>query len=183
MMLSAADESVMKPGGPSEHRPTPMAHTVSPAPQLQLQVAMRALVDVLNHSDNGLQAGVIRELEQRTGLTVRTAEQEVALRRLARLADVEADKGMAEEISLPQTCGTPPTSWNSGSGLASRCAAPRSWTSSHEATRTALETSRRAAACQFTRGTSTAGRLGMQSFSHGQTRTMGRTQRSKTCLM
>ena len=33
-------------------------------------------------------------------LTVRTAEQEVALRRVARLADVEADKGMAEEISL-----------------------------------------------------------------------------------
>ena len=91
----------MKPGGPCppEHRPTPMAHT-PPATQLQLQAAMQALVDVLNHSDDALRAGVIRELEQRTGLTVRTAEQEVALRRVARLADVEADKGMAEEISL-----------------------------------------------------------------------------------
>ena len=76
-----------------------MAHT-PPATQLQLQAAMQALVDVLNHSDDALRAGVIRELEQRTGLTVRTAEQEVALRRVARLADVEADKGMAEEISL-----------------------------------------------------------------------------------
>ena len=98
-MLSPAGESVMKPGGPPEHRPTPMAHT-PPAPQLQLQVAMRVIVDLLNHSDDALQAGVIRELEQRTGLTVRTVGQEVALRRLARLADVEADKGMAEEISL-----------------------------------------------------------------------------------
>ena len=99
MMLSPADESVMKSGGPPEHRPTPMALT-PPAPQLQLQVAMRAIVDLLNHSDDALQAGVIRELEQQTGLTVRTVGQEVALRRLARLADVEADKGMAEEISL-----------------------------------------------------------------------------------
>ena len=86
--------------GSPQHRPVPTATHTPPALQLQLQVAMRALVDVLNHSDDALQAGVIRELERRTGLTVRTAEQEVALRRLARLADVEADKGMAEEISL-----------------------------------------------------------------------------------
>ena len=86
--------------GSPQHRPVPTATHTPPALQLQLQVAMRALIDVLNHSDDALQAGVIRELEQRTGLTVRTAEQEVALRRLARLADVEADKGMAEEISL-----------------------------------------------------------------------------------
>jgi hypothetical protein len=71
-----------------------------PELQLQLQVAMRALVDALNHSDEALQAEVIRELEQRTGFSVRTAEQEAALRSLARLADVEADKGMAETISL-----------------------------------------------------------------------------------
>ena len=86
--------------GTPEHGPDPTAVHILPALQLQLQVAMRALVDVLNHSDDALQAGVIRELEQRTGLTVRTVKQEVALRRLARLADVEADKGMAEEISL-----------------------------------------------------------------------------------
>ena len=86
--------------GSPQHRPVLTAAHTPPALQLQLQVAMRALVDVLNHSDDALQAGVIRELEQRTGLTVRTAEQEVALRRVARLADVEADKGMAEEISL-----------------------------------------------------------------------------------
>ena len=86
--------------GSPQHRPVPTAVHTPPALQLQLQVAMRALVDVLNHSDDALQAGVIRELEQRTGLTVRTVKQEVALRRLARLADVEADKGMAEGISL-----------------------------------------------------------------------------------
>lgn len=92
-------KKVMNPGSPSEHSPTPLAHT-PPAQHLQLQAAIRAFVDMLNHSDDALQAGVIQELEQRTGLTVRTVGQEVALRRLARLADVEADKGMAEQVSL-----------------------------------------------------------------------------------
>ena len=87
-------------GGTPEHRPSAPVAPTPPALQLQLQVAMRALVDLLNHSDDTLQAEVIRELELRTGLTVRTVEQETALRSLARLADVEADKGMAEEISL-----------------------------------------------------------------------------------
>ena len=68
--------------GSPQHRPVPTAVHTPPALQLQLQVAMRALVDVLNHSDEALQAGVIRELEQRTGLTVRTVGQEEALRQV-----------------------------------------------------------------------------------------------------
>lgn len=71
-----------------------------PALHLQLQVAMHALVKVLNNSDDALQVEVIRELEQRTGLTVRTPEQEATLRTLTRLADVEADRGLADEVSL-----------------------------------------------------------------------------------
>ena len=169
--------------GSPQHRPVPTATHTPPALQLQLQVAMRALVDVLNHSDDALQAGVIRELERRTGLTVRTAEQEVALRRLARLADVEADKGMAEEISLEDA-----DMWYASDLMELRerariplCRAEIVGFLSRDYENCARNFEA-CAACQFTRGTSMAGRVGMRSFSHGQAM-MGRTQRSKTCLM
>ena len=51
-------------------------------------------------SNNSLGAETLRKLEHETGLVVRTSQQEAALRTLVELADVKADRGLAEEVSL-----------------------------------------------------------------------------------
>jgi hypothetical protein len=51
-------------------------------------------------SNNSLGAETLRKLEHETGLVVRTCQQEAALRTLVELADVKADRGLAEEVSL-----------------------------------------------------------------------------------
>jgi len=97
-MGGPAHQSAKLAGGAAifEHRTSASVGAM----QLQLQVAMDTLAEVLNHSDDALRVKAIRELEQRTGLTVRTPEQEATLRAFARLADCEADKGIAEVVSL-----------------------------------------------------------------------------------
>ena len=70
-------------------------------PSLQLQIATRILVDVLNSSDaGGTRTWMTNVIERETGCTVRLAEEEAELRALVRFADVESDRGMAETVSL-----------------------------------------------------------------------------------
>ena len=67
----------------------------------QLQAAMHLIASVLTSDDNeALGAELLSELEHQTGLVVRTPQQEAALRNLVELADVKADRGLAEEVSL-----------------------------------------------------------------------------------
>ena len=106
----------------------------------QLQAAMRFIITVLNSDDNeALRTEVLRELEQRTGITARTTQQEAALRKLVQLADVKADQGLAEDVSLEdtktQTCGTTPSSLSSERSLACRCADTKFTSSSRTATK------------------------------------------------
>ena len=67
----------------------------------QLQSAMHLIVSVLTSDDKApLGAKLLSELEHQTGLVVRTPQQEAALRNLVELADVKADRGLAEQVSL-----------------------------------------------------------------------------------
>ena len=78
----------------------PYPPTMKPS-ALQLQAAIRVIVGVLNSDDNdGIGVQVLQEFERQTGLTVRTPQQETVLRNLVQLADVKADQGLAEEVSL-----------------------------------------------------------------------------------
>ena len=62
---------------------------------------MHLIASVLASDDNeSLGAELLRELEHRTGLVVRTPQQEASLRNLVDLADIKADRGLAEEVSL-----------------------------------------------------------------------------------
>jgi len=62
---------------------------------------MHLIASVLTSDENeALGAELLSELEHQTGLVVRTAQQEAALRNLVELADVKADRGLAEEVSL-----------------------------------------------------------------------------------
>jgi hypothetical protein len=118
--------------GTPEHGPDPTVVHTLPALQLQLQLAMRALVDVLNHSDDALQAGVIRELEQRTGLTVYARRSKRWLcgawhaSRTSRPTEGWPRRSRLRMQTMMWYASDLISSWNSGSGLASRCAAPRS---------------------------------------------------------
>ncbi len=68
---------------------------------LQLQAAMHLVASVLTSDNNeALRAELLQELEHQTGLTIRTPQQESALRNLAELADIKADLGLAEKVSL-----------------------------------------------------------------------------------
>ena len=68
---------------------------------VKLQAAMHLIASVLASDDNeSLGAELLRELEHRTGLVVRTPQQEASLRNLVDLADIKADRGLAEEVSL-----------------------------------------------------------------------------------
>ena len=64
-------------------------------PSLQLDIALRILVDVLNGEDETLQRHMTRTIEQETGHTLRTREEETTLRSPVRLADIDADRGVA----------------------------------------------------------------------------------------
>ena len=62
---------------------------------------MHLIASVLASDDNeSLGAELFRELEHRTGLVVRTPQQEASLRNLVDLADIKADRGLAEKVSL-----------------------------------------------------------------------------------
>ena len=67
---------------------------------LQLQAAWGILSETLNRGADDHRAWLINEIERHTGCTLRTSEQEAALRALVQYADVECDQGMAEIVSL-----------------------------------------------------------------------------------
>ena len=67
---------------------------------LQLQTAWGILSETLNRGVDDHRGWLINEIERHTGCTLRTPEQEAALRALVRFADVECDQGIAEVVSL-----------------------------------------------------------------------------------
>lgn len=75
-----------KAAAPGHTRP---ADPMEPS-ALQLQAAMHLVASVLTSDNNeALRAELLQELEHQTGLTIRTPQQESALRNLAELADIK----------------------------------------------------------------------------------------------
>ena len=66
---------------------------------MALEAAARAVAEALNQP-GATQTRLIELLEQHTSFTVRSPQQEAALRGLVRLADVAADQGIAETVRL-----------------------------------------------------------------------------------
>ena len=139
---------------------------------------MHLIASVLASDDNeSLGAELLRELEHRTGLVVRTPQQEASLRNLVDLADIKADRGLAEEVSLEDA-----DMWHNSKFVELR-----------EESRTPLRRDEiceflargyencAAVPCKFAIRISRACRRGMQLSSRG--RAMGRTLLSSTCLM
>ena len=142
---------------------------------------MHLIASVLASDDNeSLGAELLRELEHRTGLVVRTPQQEASLRNLVDLADIKADRGLAEKVSLEDA-----DMWHNSKFVELReesrtpCDETRFASSLHAATKTAPRES--AVPCKFAIRISRACRRGMQLSSRG--RATGRTLLSSTCLM
>ena len=66
---------------------------------MALEAAARAVAEALNQP-GATQTRLIELLEQHTSFTLRSPQQEAALRGLVRLADVAADQGIAETVRL-----------------------------------------------------------------------------------
>ena len=75
-----------------------------PSPPMRLEVlcAIKVISELLNSDDEEVSREVRSLLEQENECTLRSKDEEAALRKLVALADVECWRGFAEEISIDQ---------------------------------------------------------------------------------